>query len=240
MRSSAYLSYAQYIYSHCAGSEHEPFWRRKRLNLMRKTPKQDRASATVEAILDATARLLESTSGREISTNKVARRAGVSIGTLYQYFANKDELMGSLAKREFKRLSSDIIQQIDRVSVESVPECSRAIVRVLVRLYSSDKMIKRLSNAEYFHRVLVLALLARRGGGGGEEPLMTVIAEALANKLGLVKRMSLEQSKVYSFVLTRSLLGTIRSAMYSDLEMMKSQEFEDQLVIMMTAYIEQA
>jgi len=133
--------------------------------------------------------------------------------------------MGSLAKREFKRLSSDIIQQIDRVSVESVPECSRAIVRVLVRLYSSDKMIKRLSNAEYFR---------------GEEPLMTVIAEALANKLGLVKRMSLEQSKVYSFVLTRSLLGTIRSAMYSDLEMMKSQEFEDQLVIMMTAYIEQA
>ena len=69
---------------------------------------------------------------------------------------------------------------------------------------------------------------------------MTVIAEALANKLGLVKRMSLEQSKVYSFVLTRSLLGTIRSAMSTDIEMMKSREFEDQLVIMMTAYIEQA
>ena len=92
-------------------------------------------------------------------------------------------------------------------------------------------MIKRLSN-------LVLASLARRGGG--DEALMTAIAEALTNKLGLIKRMSLEQSKVYSFVLTRSLLGTIRSAMYTDVEMMKSKEFEDRLVIMMTAYIEKA
>ena len=51
---------------------------------------------------------------------------------------------------------------------------------------------------------------------------------------------SAEQTKIYSFILTRSLLGTIRSASRTDLEMMKSQEFEDQLVVMMTAYIEQA
>ena len=63
--------------------------------------------------------------------------------------------------------------------------------------------------------------------------------QELANKLGLVKRMSLEKTKIYSFILRRSLFGTIRSAMQTDVEMTKSQEFEDQLVVLMTAYIDQ-
>ena len=198
---------------------------------MRKIPTQDRATATVEVILDATAQLLEKSELGEVSTNHIARKAGVSIGTLYQYFSNKDELLWSLAKREYIRIARELIQQIDKVSAESMPETSRAIVKLLIARFANEKMIKRLS-------VLVSTKRAQRGGG--EEPLLAAIAEALTNKLGLVKRMSLEQTKIYSFILTRSLLGTIRSASRSDLEMMKSQEFEDQLVVMMTAYIEQA
>ena len=198
---------------------------------MRKIPTQDRATATVEVILDASAQLLEKSELGEVSTNHIARKAGVSIGTLYQYFSNKDELLWSLAKREYIRIARELIQQIDKVSAESMPETSRAIVKLLIARFANEKMIKRLS-------VLVSTKRAQRGGG--EEPLLAAIAEALTNKLGLVKRMSLEQTKIYSFILTRSLLGTIRSASRTDLEMMKSQEFEDQLVVMMTAYIEQA
>ena len=198
---------------------------------MRKIPTQDRATATVEVILDASAQLLEKSELGEVSTNHIARKAGVSIGTLYQYFSNKDELLWSLAKREYIRIARELIQQIDKVSAESMPETSRAIVKLLIARFANEKMIKRLS-------VLVSTKRAQRGGG--EEPLLAAIAEALTNKLGLVKRMSLEQTKIYSFILTRSLLGTIRSASRTDLEMMMSQEFEDQLVVMMTAYIEQA
>ena len=198
---------------------------------MRKIPTQDRATATVEVILDASAQLLEKSELGGVSTNHIARKAGVSIGTLYQYFSNKDELLWSLAKREYIRIARELIQQIDKVSAESMPETSRAIVKLLIARFANEKMIKRLS-------VLVSTKRAQRGGG--EEPLLAAIAEALTNKLGLVKRMSLEQTKIYSFILTRSLLGTIRSASRTDLEMMKSQEFEDQLVVMMTAYIEQA
>ena len=198
---------------------------------MRKIPTQDRATATVEVILDASAQLLDKSELGEVSTNHIARKAGVSIGTLYQYFSNKDELLWSLAKREYIRIARELIQQIDKVSAESMPETSRAIVKLLIARFANEKMIKRLS-------VLVSTKRAQRGGG--EEPLLAAIAEALTNKLGLVKRMSLEQTKIYSFILTRSLLGTIRSASRTDLEMMMSQEFEDQLVVMMTAYIEQA
>ena len=155
----------------------------------------------------------------------------MSIGTLYQYFSNKDELLWSLAKREYIRIARELIQQIDQVSAESMPETSRAIVKLLIARFANEKMIKHLS-------VLVSTRRAQRSGG--DEPLLAAIAEALANKLGLVKRMSLEQTKIYSFIVTRSLLGTLRSASRTDLEMMKSQEFEDQLVILMTAYIDQA
>ena len=198
---------------------------------MRKTPKQDRAAETVETILDAAAQLLERSELREVSTNHIARKAGVSIGTLYQYFSNKDELLWSLAKREYIRIAKQLVQQIDEVSAESMPETSRAIVKLLIARFANRKITKRLG-------VLVQTRRAQRGGG--EEPLLAAIAEALGNKLGLVGRMSLEQAKVFSFILTRSLLGTIRSAMSTDLEMMKSQEFEDQLVLLMTAYIDQA
>lgn len=64
----------------------------------------------------------------------------------------------------------------------------------------------------------------------------------MAQRFATQRRVApgLRQTKVFSFLLTRSLLGTIRSAMNTGLEMMKSQEFEDQLVVLMTAYIDQA
>ena len=66
----------------------------------RKSPKQARSSATVEVILEAAARILESKGLAGYTTNAVAEKAGVSVGSLYQYFPGKDALTGSLIRRE--------------------------------------------------------------------------------------------------------------------------------------------
>lgn len=63
-------------------------------------PQQSRAEATVSAILEAAARILETKGSAGLNTNFVAQRAGVSVGTLYQYFPNKDALIVALSKRE--------------------------------------------------------------------------------------------------------------------------------------------
>jgi len=63
----------------------------------RKSPKQKRSKITVETILEAATRILEDGSG-SITTNHIARRAGVSIGSLYQYFPNIDAIMAALIK----------------------------------------------------------------------------------------------------------------------------------------------
>jgi len=66
----------------------------------RKAPRQQRATHTVEALLEAAAQVLEADGLDGYNTNAVARRAGASVGTLYQYFPGKDALTLALLLRE--------------------------------------------------------------------------------------------------------------------------------------------
>ncbi|XAP79738.1 TetR/AcrR family transcriptional regulator [Citromicrobium bathyomarinum] len=74
----------------------------------RKQPSQARARHTVDAIVEAAARILEEHGHGGFNTNAVAERAGVSIGTLYQYFPDKDALLGALIGRETARLLAEV------------------------------------------------------------------------------------------------------------------------------------
>ncbi|MCW2397926.1 TetR/AcrR family transcriptional regulator [Sphingobium sp. B2D3C] len=70
----------------------------------RKMPRQARSGETVRAIVEAAARILEEAGLAAFTTNAVAERAGVSIGSLYQYFPSKDALIGALIVRETSQL----------------------------------------------------------------------------------------------------------------------------------------
>lgn len=65
----------------------------------RRKPKQGRAHATVDAVVEAAARILVDDGYVKLTTNRVAEKAGVSVGTLYQYFRSKDEIVEALAQR---------------------------------------------------------------------------------------------------------------------------------------------
>ena len=74
----------------------------------RKTPAQTRSAATVAAVLEAAARILETQGFDGYTTNAVARRAGVSIGSLYQYFPSKDAITKALIIRETAGLLAEV------------------------------------------------------------------------------------------------------------------------------------
>lgn len=78
----------------------------------RKVPRQRRSKATVEAILDACAEAVERLGYHRLTTHAVADRAGVSVGTLYQYFPNKDAVAGALAVRALERLLAAMRQAL--------------------------------------------------------------------------------------------------------------------------------
>jgi len=63
---------------------------------VRKAPRQKRSKELVEAILEAAAQIFAELGYARATTNKIAERAGVSVGSLYQYFPNKDSLIASL------------------------------------------------------------------------------------------------------------------------------------------------
>ncbi|MDE1174779.1 MAG: TetR/AcrR family transcriptional regulator [Parvibaculaceae bacterium] len=81
----------------------------------RREPRQQRARARIDAILNATAELMEEHDFSRLTTNLVARRAGVNIASIYQYFSNKNAIITALAERilaEYREALSDFPEKI--------------------------------------------------------------------------------------------------------------------------------
>jgi len=95
----------------------------------RKMPRQARSQALVEAILEATARVLAERGYAGTNTNIVAERAGVSVGSVYQYFPNKDSLVMALHERHAAQMSA----AIEAVLAASQPRSLRGHVQAMVR-----------------------------------------------------------------------------------------------------------
>ena len=82
--------------------------RRKRSKPSRRKAKQDRSRSTVAALLEAAARVLERHGYAGASTNRIAEAAGTSVGTLYEYFANKEAVYDALIAQEIEALVAAI------------------------------------------------------------------------------------------------------------------------------------
>ncbi|MEJ1992433.1 MAG: TetR family transcriptional regulator [Maritimibacter sp.] len=80
----------------------------------RKQGRQSRAKATEAAIVEAAARILESAGAAGLTTNHIAERAGVSIGSLYQYFPNKQAVIAALLRREWAAMLAALQAVADR------------------------------------------------------------------------------------------------------------------------------
>ncbi len=100
----------------------------KSLYALRKTPKQARAQATVEAVLDAGARILIDQGYAAANTNLIAETAGVSIGSLYEYFPGKEAIFAELRRREGLKTYAELL-------ADPRPETPTAVLRHLVTTY---------------------------------------------------------------------------------------------------------
>ena len=75
----------------------------------RKTPQQVRSTATVEAIHTATIQVLLADGPTRLTTTRVAERAGVSIGTMYQYYPHKQALLFAVLERQLEAVESALL-----------------------------------------------------------------------------------------------------------------------------------
>src|SRR3954464_12978376 len=82
----------------------------------RKHPRQARSRATVDCVLEATARVLVKRGFDGLTTNLVAETAGISIGSLYQYFPNKAALVGALIEQHVEDITKLMLSELTRVA----------------------------------------------------------------------------------------------------------------------------
>ncbi|MGM3277110.1 TetR/AcrR family transcriptional regulator [Ralstonia sp. 24A2] len=99
----------------------------------RKRPRQARSAATFEVILEASARIIESTGFDGFNTNAVADLAGVSIGSLYQYFPSKLALIVELIRRGRVLLTDDVIEAIQVLPGAGLEEQIDRVIEAAVR-----------------------------------------------------------------------------------------------------------
>jgi AcrR family transcriptional regulator len=100
----------------------------------RKLPRQERSRVTVEAILQATAHILTEKGYDHTNTNLIAELAGVSIGSLYQYFPNKESLMVALMEQHSHEIAELVESKLNHLFDDppeiAIPELVKAVLAV--------------------------------------------------------------------------------------------------------------
>jgi AcrR family transcriptional regulator len=122
----------------------------------RRRPRQARSRATLDAILEATARILERRGVGAFTTNQVAERAGVSIGTLYQYFADKEAVLLAALRREL-----DALPRRQRALIEALISLVEGAGRAAAtgeRSANARPIVKPKSNANWRRQAFELAM----------------------------------------------------------------------------------
>jgi AcrR family transcriptional regulator len=99
---------------------------------------------TVDALIEATARLLVKEGFDKVSTNKIAEEAGVSIGSLYQYYPSKEALVAAVVDRHHDKVTRIVRQALPNVAAQPLEEAVRQIVTVAIDAHRIDPKLHRI------------------------------------------------------------------------------------------------
>jgi AcrR family transcriptional regulator len=109
----------------------------------RKSASQQRSRLTVDALLEATARILIREGFGKASTNRIAEVAGVSVGSLYQYFPSKEAIVAALIDRHRQEIARVVQGQLAQALQLPLQQGVRKLVQVAMTAHSIDPALHR-------------------------------------------------------------------------------------------------
>jgi len=129
----------------------------------RKHASQERSRATVDALVEATARILVREGFDKASTNHIAEQAGVSVGSLYQYFPGKEALVVAVIERHNHEIMQIVRHALAEVALLPMERAVRKLVETAIKAHQMDPKLHRvlaeqiprtgkLENVEAFNR----------------------------------------------------------------------------------------
>lgn len=200
-------------------------------SIARRTPTQERSRQKTELILEAAIRIIDQDGLAGLTTNRVAELAGVSIGTLYQYFPNKQAIVAALGRRELRSITATMIGLLEAPPGGAPADPARALIRAVFGAFGGRSAV---------HRVLLENELALRGFSQLDES-PSVFAGLLADS-GLPgpdgRRHRL--SPVDAFVLTHAFTGVIRASVGERARHLSRASIEESLLRLVRGFVVQA
>ena len=186
----------------------------------RRNPKQARGQATVGAVLEAAFQILEEDGEARLTTNLIAERAGVSIGTLYQYFEDPEAILAAMGQRQAEatreRITSIILESPETGSV-------RAIVKAIMSGIAGSPAT-RIALSDALFRTRGESVLSEQHG---------MFFDSLSGR----REFGFEMTKETAFVLTHAVICLLRSAAAEPELELAPEALEDELVLLMDSYL---
>ena len=193
-----------------------------------RAPRQERSRQTVDAILTAATRLFVQEGYAGATTNRVADAAGVSVGSVYQYFPSKDAIAIELLRRYRERLLARIALHVGEMNAVTF----RGVVRALVGALLHDDEIDNSLRSVLIERVMVTE--ARGEIEGFEERIEGIVADALR---GAKNRVAIKDYGLCAFILVRAVVAVIHGAVV-DSPKYNTPALIDEVTHLIVAYIE--
>lgn len=164
-----------------------------------------------------------------LNTNRVAEEAGASVGSLYQYFSSKQQLIGALLNRHVENTMSEVRSAIPNLSLMPVPEAVRRFVELMVASHRVEPEL---------HRVFV-EQLPRVGGyeqveASVNEGLLLTEAylQAHAHEIGP------QDHKLTAFILVHTVEALTHSAVLSRPELLRTDAFVTEITELVVGYLQ--
>jgi len=199
-----------------------------RRTLPRKRAKQDRAKATVEAILTAAAHILVREGFDAANTNRIAEKAGVSIGSLYQYFPGKEAVVAALLERHVRQMLRTAEHGLERSTANTLRGRAREMVRTMLDAHAVEPGL---------HRVFMEEM--PRFGQLQEVVELERMFEEVARRHMERERSALRPRnlEIAAFVVVQAVEALTHAAVLHRPDMLRSEAFVDEVTELIVRYL---
>ena len=196
---------------------------------VRRDPRQGRSKFLVDAILSAASSLVVKASWSNVTTNKIAKLAGVSIGSLYQYFPNKDALVSAIVDRHVTTILETMQQSLGQSQSKDLRTLIRDILQALMDAHRINPALHRVLKEEISQPASMSGIQAF------EQTVLHMVEETINERKGELRSLD---AKAASFILSYAVEAVIRGCILSNKWMDRSELILDELEHMVFAYIQ--
>ncbi len=193
----------------------------------RKTPSQARSSHTVEAIFDAAIQVLLDGGLERLTTTRVAERAGVSVGSLYQYFQNKQSLVATVLERHLLHVVGAVEKGCALAKGQTIDVMASAVADCFVAAKLDQPATSR-----------ALYAVAAEVGGAAVVARLTMRSQlALCDMLATASDARFQNPALIAFMLSTAAVGPVQALLMSDASPEMVRAVRQHLAMMMTSYL---